>query len=88
MTQLRLSEDPLDSDRNLVKLVYLQTLADDLSVQILPDGYLAISETKARSAHKGFERQMKAWQEENLGNMENCEFMVEFLEFDSFVCER
>ena len=85
MTRLRLSEDSLDSDRNLVKLVFLQTLADDLSGQILPDDYVAVSETKARSAHKGFERQMKAWQEENRGYTEICKFVATILEFHSWI---
>lgn len=69
MAALRLSESPLDTDGILCKLVYLQTLADDLSGHILPDDYVPIAETKARSAYKGFEKQMKDWQAQNAGNV-------------------
>ncbi len=72
LIEFRLSEDPQDTDGTLCKLVYLQTLADDLSVQILPDDYTTISEAKVRSAHKGFERAMKEWQEQNKGNVGSC----------------
>ena len=84
MTVLRFSEDPLNTDDTLCKLVYLQTLVDDLSEQILPDDYISLSETKARSTYKGFEKRIKDWQEQNAENMRSCmslSFLFEFYVF-------
>lgn len=72
MTQLRLSESALNSDKLLCDLVYLQTLADNLSEQILPDHFVAISEIKARSAYREFETQKKGWEEQNAESMGLC----------------
>ena len=74
LTHLRLSEDPVDTDGILCKLVYLQTLADELSAQILPDDYVTMSETKARTTYRAFEGQMKDWEEQNAGNLRSCTF--------------
>ena len=64
--KLPLSEGSVDSDQILVHWVKLQILADDLTAQISPD-IVNLTEAKARTAYKAFERQLKDWDEERAG---------------------
>lgn len=66
-TCLKVLYEGVDSDYILCQLAMLQKLADDLSGQILPDDYVIISEAKAKDAYKGFEKQLKEWQEQLQG---------------------
>ena len=72
LTQLQHQADGVESDVTLCQLAYLQTLADDLSEQILPDAYLPMSEAKARNAHKAFEKEMKYWSEQGHNRKGSC----------------
>ena len=73
--KLLLSEDSVDSDQILVHWVKLQILADDLTAQILPD-IVNLTEAKARTAYKAFERQLKDWDEERAGYSDSCKSVL------------
>ena len=83
MTVLGLSEDALESEGDLVKLVFLQTLADDLSDQILPNQRAPITEAKARSAHKDFQREMKAWEGDSNGKTRSRKSLSKKIDHDA-----
>ncbi len=62
----------MGTDHKLCDLVRLQTFADDLAVQVMPDDSIVTSEAKARTAQKGFEKQMKDWHEQTARDEEPC----------------
>lgn len=72
ITRLRGPEDTTGNDHKLCDLVRLQTFADSLALQILPDDSILISEAKVRSAHKGFEKQMRDWHEQTGRDEKSC----------------
>ena len=73
--KLPLSEGSVDSDQILVHWVKLQILADDLTAQISPD-IVNLTEAKARTAYKAFERQLKDWDEERAGYSDSCKSLL------------
>jgi hypothetical protein len=62
----------MDKDHQLCDLVRLQTFADNMAVQILPDDSTIMPEAKVRSAQKVFEKQMKDWREQSSSLEEPC----------------
>lgn len=75
---LRRPEASMDKDHQLCDLVRLQTFADNMAVQILPDDSTIMSEAKVRSAQKGFEKQMKDWREQSGSLEEPCKCLSMF----------
>ena len=73
ITSLRLSQDSVESDAILVRWVRLQMLADELVAQVPPDA-VNITEAKARSSYKTFEKQLKELEDEDKSSVtESCE---------------
>ena len=61
---LRVSQDSVEPDAILVRWVRLQMLADELVAQVPPDA-VNITEAKARSSYRTFEKQLKELEEED-----------------------
>ena len=73
ITSLRLSQHSVESDTILVRWVRLQMLADELVAQVPPDA-VNITEAKARSSYRTFEKQLKEWEDEDKNSVtESCE---------------
>ncbi|KAL8665625.1 MAG: hypothetical protein Q9202_002129 [Teloschistes flavicans] len=66
LESLKTSRDNLPSDSVLVELIRLQRLADDVGNQISLDdsSHMGISDIKTQYALKGFERQMRDWEQQ------------------------
>ncbi|KAI4205932.1 MAG: hypothetical protein LQ350_000117 [Teloschistes chrysophthalmus] len=66
LESLKTSPDNLPSDSVLVDLIRLQRLADDVGNQISLDdsSHTGISDIKTQYALKGFERQMRDWEQQ------------------------
>ena len=62
ITNLRPSQDSVESDRILVHWVRLQVLADELIAQI-PQDAVNVVDGKVRSAYRTFEKQLKDWED-------------------------
>lgn len=61
MEKLQGLEGTMGNNRTLCDLVRLQTFADDLAGQLLPEKNATMSETKVRSVHNEFEKRMAIW---------------------------
>ena len=72
ITSLRSSQHSVEADTTLVRWVRLQMLADELVAQVPPDA-VNITEAKARSAYRAFEKQLKEWEDEDKSSVtESC----------------
>ena len=75
ITSLRSSQHSVDSDTIVKRWVRLQMLADELVAQVPPDA-VNITEAKARSAYRTFEKQLKEWEDEDKSSVtKSCEFL-------------
>ena len=73
ITSLRSSQHSVESDAIVVRWVRLQMLADELVAQVPPDA-INVTEAKARSAYRAFEKQLKEWEDEDKSSVtESCE---------------
>ena len=73
ISNLRSSQQSVESDAIIVRWVRLQMLADELVAQVPPDA-VNVTEAKARSAYRAFEKQLKEWEDEDKSSVtESCE---------------
>lgn len=69
-------EETGDSKYTLVYWVKLQVLTDELSTQLLQNEVASVSEAKARTVYKNFERQMKDWEGARNGHLPSCKWFL------------
>lgn len=67
-----------DSKYTLIYWVKLQMLADELSAHLLQNDVanFSVSQAKARTAYKNFEKQLKDWEEAKNAHLHPCKFLL------------